>query len=174
MVVLKHTSWLVLYTPSAFPLSLGNKSDNDGVFPTTPATWDGVIQIIQHLYPEALEDVTSNLGELRTRDLDSFQIEAGFNFYDAKKNDRGQFPDAPRYFSYTYFCSLPKPRAAWQVRAFLYCEMRLLKLFKGDGYTWTEGGGRGRKEYIAPNIPLSMLDPKQSVIIPMMVKVPNI
>ena len=174
VVVLKHTSWLVLYTPSAFPLPPANEPDNDGVFPTTPATWDGVIQIIQHLYPEALEDVTSNLGELQTRDLDSFQTEAGFAFYDAKKNDRGQFPDAPPYFSYAYFCSLPKPRAVWQVRAFLYCEMRLLKLFKGDGYTWTEGGGRGRKEYIAPNIALSMLDPKQSVVIPMTVKVPNI
>ena len=172
VVVLKHTSWLVLYTPSVFPLT--NEPDNDGAFPTTPATWDGVIQVVKRLYPAALDDVTSNLSQLQTRDLDSFQTEAGFAFYDAKKNDKGQFPDAPPYFSYAYFCSLSKPRTVWQVRAFLYCEMRLLKLFKGDGYTWMEGVGRGRREYIAPNIPLSKLDPKQSVIIPMTVKVPNI
>ena len=172
VVVLKHTSWLVLYTPSAFPLA--NEPDNDGVFPTTPATWEGVIQVMKRLYPKALQDVMSNLSTLQTRDLDSFQTEAGFAFYDAKKNDRGQFPDAPPYFSYDHFCSLPKPRTAWQVRAFLYCEMRLLKLFKGDGYTRTEGSGKGRREYIAPNIPLSKLDPKQSVIIQMTVKVPNI
>ena len=166
----------MLYTPTAFP-PLTSESDNDRVFPTIPATWEGVIKAIEHFYPNVLDDVLSNLSQLQTRDLDSFETEAGFAFYGAKKNDKGQFPDAPPYFSYAYFCSLPKPRTAWQVRAFLFCEMRLLKLFKGDGYTWTDREGkevRGRQEFIAPNIPLSQLDPKKSAIIPMTVQVPNI
>ena len=171
-MVLKHTSWLVLYTPSAFKLA--NRVDNERSFPTTPATWDGVVEVTKQLYPEAYEDVVSTLSELQTRDLESFEKEAGFHFYDAKTNETGQYPNAPPYFSYAHFCGLPTPRKAWQVRAFLYCEMRLLKLFKGDGYTWTEEGGRGRKEYITPNVPISSLDPNESAIIPMLVKVPTI
>ena len=173
VVVLKQTSWLVLYTPTAFRHA-NRLDDNIRDFPaTTPATWDGVIQLTRHIFPEALDDVLSNLNQLQTRDVDSFQEEAGFNFYDAKKNESGQFPEAPPYFSYAHFCSLPKPRRAWQVRAFLYCEMRLLKLFKGDGYMWTEEGVRGQKEYLVPNVPLSKLDPACSAIVPMRVEVPD-
>eukprot|EP00965_Chrysotila_dentata_P118224 3907511-Pleurochrysis_carterae.AAC.1 len=37
------------------------------------------------------------------------------------------------------------------VRAFLYHAMNLNNLYSGDGYTYTQEGGRGFREYLAPN-----------------------
>lgn len=161
----KATYWLILFKPTAC------KSGDE--FIITPATWEGVVQIVKTCYPEAYADLDQYLSELKSKDFEQFEAEAGFKFLEAKKNEDGSIPNGQPYYSYQYYCSLPKPRAAWQVRLFLYCELRLLKLFKGSGVTLSEDGRHGSLEYFCSNIPLSALDPKESVAIPMMVTIPD-
>ena len=94
---------------------------------------------------------------LKERDIEDFEKEAHFQFLDSK-NNKGMKKSEPPYFGYKHFTCLPKPRTAWQVRAFLYCELRLFKLYSGDGYTMTEGGRKRRVlEYFCPNVRIDHL-----------------
>lgn len=166
----KYTFWLVLFKSTA----VQNKDTNErSDFFVVPATWDGIVEVIRTCYSKAYEDVMQHLDELKLKTVEEFEKIAGFEFLAAKKNEDGQDPNAPPFYSYQYFCSLPRPRTSWQVRLFLYCEMRLLKLFNGDGYTRTEGGVLGSLEYLCPNVSLSNFDPNKSAIIPMVVKIPE-
>ena len=142
-------------------------------FFVVPATWDGIVQVVRTSYPDAYDDVMQHLDELKLQTIEEFEKMTGFEFLAAKKNEEGQDPNAPPFYSYDYFSSLPRPRSAWQVRLFLYCEMRLLKLFKGDGYTQTEAGSHGSLEYLCSNISLSNFDPTKSAVIPMVVNIPE-
>ena len=166
-VVEKHSKyWLILFTESA----LKHSSDCGDV---VAATWDGVLQMIKTCYPDAYEDVITHYDELRSKSVDQFEQEAGFKFLDAKKNIAGTNSSLPPFHSYSHFLSLPRPRRVWQVRLFLYCELRLLSLFEGDGFTHLESGGRGPREYLCPNLPLSALDPDHLAILPMTVMIPH-
>ncbi len=155
----KSQYWLILFT----------KVNGDIV----PATWDGVLHTIRTHYSKACEDVLMYREELHSKSVSDFEKEAGFKFLDAKKNISGSDPLLPPFHNYTYFLSLPSPRKVWQVRLFLYCELRLLSLFKGDGYTYKENGSRGTKEYLCPNFTLSSLDEHQVAVIPMTVTIPE-
>ena len=170
MVEQQCSFWLILFTSDAF---CGESDLDTGTLSIVPATWDGVINHVKLSFPEAINDLMKNIEDLKRKKLEDFEKEAGFSFLDAKKNRYGR--GVPPYYSYDYFCSLPKPRAAWQVRAFLYCELRLLKLFTGDGYTLNEGGSRERiLEYLCPNIKITDLDARKCVVVPMNVKIPDI
>ncbi len=144
--------------------------------PIAPATWDGVIRHIQTTFPLVFPDLMNNIHTLRERSFEDLEREAGFQFLECKKNRDGRVgPDSPPYFSYEYFCSLPKPRAAWQVRAFLYCEVRLLKLFTGDGYTCNESeAGKRILEYLGPNVRLADLDPAKHTVLKMNIEYEDI
>ena len=168
MVEQKSQFWLILFTPSA-PLDAST-------LPIAPATWDGVVQHVRATFPDALDDLLSHLHTLKESRFENFEREAGFQFLEAKKNRHAQAgPSAPPYFSYEYFCSLPKPRSAWQVRAFLYCELRLLKLFTGDGLTCNEGGnGKRIPEYFGPNVRIGELDPAKCTVLRMKVELPEL
>ena len=137
--------------------------------PISPATWDGVIQHVQTTFPLAFEDLMNNIQALREQSFEELEKEAGFQFLESKKNKDGKGGlQSPPHYSYEYFCSLPKPRTAWQVRAFLYCEVRLLKLFSGDGYTCNESeAGKRILEYLGPNVRLCDLDPVKCTVLKM-------
>ena len=165
LVVEKKNYWLLLFNLKACQ-GIQN-------FLVTPATWDGVIRIVEVCYPECYQDLMQHLTELKEKAFEHFESEANFKFLDARKNEKGTIPNAPPFYSYEYFCSLSKPRRAWQVRLFLYCEMRLLRLFRGDGYTYSEQDERGCLEYLCPNVPLSAFDPKESIVIPLKVTIPD-
>lgn len=168
MVEQQSTFWLILFTPDASPSS--------EPMSIAPATWDGVIQHCRTTFPDVLDDIVRNMQTLKETRFEDFEKEAGFQFLDAKKNRRGPGnPGSPPYFSYKYFSSLPKPRTAWQIRAFLFCELRLLKLFTGDGYTCNEGNsGRRVLEYLGPNIELGELDAAKCVVLRMDVQFPEV
>ena len=117
-------------------------------------------------------DLMEHLQELKTRDLEHFEAQAGFEFLEARRNEDGSIPNGRPFYSYSHYCGLPRPREAWQVRLFLYCEMRLLRLFQGGGFTLTEKGDHGSLEYFCTNVPLSRFDPKESAVIPMKVTIP--
>lgn len=168
MVESKSHFWLVLFTSDA--------AAGDADIPIVPATWDGVIELTRALFPEVTGDLLSNLQTLKEKKCEEFEEEAGFRFLDAKRNRHGTGPPgSPPYFNYKHFCSLPKPRRAWQVRAFLYCELRLLSLYTGDGLTCNEGRrGQRIKEYLMPNVRFTDLAPSRCAVLPMQVEEANL
>ena len=167
----KCTYWLVLFTSAALDKTTSSDSCRSQV---VKATWEGILQILKTYYTDVYEDFLEHLDELRSKPVREFEQEAGFEFLEAKKNINNSNPRGPPFHSYEYYITLPKPRRAWQIRLFLYCELRLLTLFKGDGYTWTETGGRGTREYVCRNHLLSTFDPTQIAVIPMTVTIPSV
>ena len=143
----KQTFWLVLFT-----LPTLTSSHSDVPISVAPATWDGVIQHVQLYFPDAEEDLLRHICTLKEQNYEDLEDEAGFQFLDSKNNKDKEKAEPP-YFGYEHFTHLPIPRTAWQVRAFLFCELRLLKLYSGDGYTSNEGTkGRRLLEYLCPNV----------------------
>jgi len=133
-----------------------------------PATWEGVTQHVTCYYPQARSDLMAHLDALKSMTFEEFEREAGFQFLDSKGN-KSKESAWPPYFGYEYFIQLPRPTKAWEVRAFLYCELRLLKLFSGNGYTVVEDEKeQGVKEYLCPNLPIrSLADSSKCTVIPL-------
>lgn len=161
-VVQKCSSWLFLFKPTAC-----GRDD----FLVAPATWDGVESVLRTLYPDVLQDFTSHRQQLEEANYESFEQEAGFKFLESKKAQDGATPGPP-YYTYERFRSLPHPRRAWQVRLFLYCELRLLELYSGDGLTYMEDGTPGCLEYFCTNVSIADFEPTQSALIPLDVQIP--
>ena len=158
MVEQQNSFWLILFTPDAISPA-----------PISPATWDGVIEHVRGTFPDALDSLLEHIHTLKEGRFEDFEKEAGFQFLDAKKNRHKG--GTPPYFSYEHLCSLPRPHTAWQVRAFLFCELRLLKLFTGDGYTCNEGGsGQRVLEYLGPNFQLEGIDRSKCTVLRMNVE----
>ena len=163
MVEKKSKYWLILFTKSALR-HLGD---------IVPATWNGLLPTVRTCYPDAYEDILFHLDEMQYKCVGDFEKEAGFKFLDAKRNISGSDLSLPPFHNYLHFLSLPHPKKSWQARLFLYCELRLLSLFKGDGFTYKENGDRGTKEYFCPNLTLSALDQTQLAVLPMSVTMPE-
>ena len=134
-------------------------------FDVVPATWDGVMKLVNKYYPLAANDCRRHLEVMKTKSCEEFEEEAGFKFLDAKISTSSSGKDLPPHYSYEYYCSLPDKgkRKAWQTRLFLYCELRLFELFTGNGRTLSISGkdngydSSGPLEYISPNVSLSYL-----------------
>ena len=177
----KSSYWLVLFKPSAFPTSTCGQSA------FIPATWDGVVKLVSSLYPQVYPDLLEHLQTLKETSVERFEQEAGFSFIDCLRNADSDSEVStsssyyghekyPPYYSYEKYCSLPTPRHPWQVRLFLYCEIRLLELFHGDGYASVARTGAVVArclEYLCPNISISALDSQNSAVIPMRVSIPK-
>ena len=170
IIVQKCSSWLFLFKPPAC------RRDD---FLVAPATWDGVEAVLRALYPDALPDFVLHRAQLVETSYESFEQEAGFKFLESRKMLDAAIAGGvhvgggPPYCSYEHFRSLPRPRKAWQVRLFLYCELRLLELFSGDGHTYMDDGTPGCKEYLCTNVDIADFDPMQSALIPLDVHVPD-
>ena len=120
------------------------------------------------MYPKVYPDLLQHLPTLENTPFSDFEIEAGFKFLECKRNMDGSFPDKPPFYNYDLYCSIPAPHTALQVRLFLYCEMRLLEMFRGDGYAaTTEPGSVCSLEYLCPNLKLSDFDAEHLAILPM-------
>ena len=134
-------------------------------FDVLPATWDGVMKLVENYYPLAADDCRRHLEVMKYKSCEEFEREAGFKFLDAKTGCSSDGTKSPPHYDYKYYCSLSDKgnRKAWQTRLFLYCELRLFELFTGNGRTLSidaKDGGRtssGPLEYISPNVSLSYL-----------------
>lgn len=132
------------------------------------ATWDGVAHIVHSMYPNVYPDLMQHLSILKNTPFEDFEKEAGFAFLECRRNISGTFPDKPPYYNYDFYCTLPKPRTPLQVRLFLYCEIRLLEMFRGDGYaSTTEPDSVPSLEYLCPNLRLSQFDEEHLAVLPM-------
>ena len=135
------------------------------------ATWDGVAHIVHSMYPNVYPDLMQHLSTLKNTPFEDFEKEAGFTFLECRRNISGTFADKPPYYNYDFYCTLPKPRTALQVRLFLYCEIRLLEMFRGDGYASTTEPAADSVpslEYLCPNLRLSEFDEEHLAVLPMM------
>ena len=135
--------------------------------PIAPATWEGLESFLRSWYPAAAEAVLAHWPAIRSRPVASFEEDAGFKFIAALSD-----PAGPLYMGYERFVSLPRPQSAWQARLFLYCELRILELYAGDGRTRHKDGTAGDREYISPNYALAGLGRGQWLAIPLHVDVP--
>ncbi|XP_077983501.1 uncharacterized protein LOC144438313 [Glandiceps talaboti] len=146
--------WLVLFLPQNITV--------------VPATWDGVLNLVKTYYPKAEETIREHLPEIKIQSVEFYEEQAGMKFIDAIKE-----PPDDNYMSYDKYVSLEKPVKSWQTRLFLYCELRLLELFQGNGYTKFEDGTKGEKEFICPNIEIKEFGENNYVILPMKIVVPD-
>ena len=163
MNVLKYGSWLVIFLPS--------QATNP--FTVYPATWDGIMKTIRDNYPLLLTEFETHFQELKEQSFEEFERDAKFRFIESLKSFKSGDTNGPPYFNYKYTCSLPKPLLCWQLRAFLYCELRLLELFDGDGCTRVEMSSElGPWEYLCPVIPFSSFDSDSMVMVSLNVVVP--
>lgn len=140
-------------TPQKLILFELNSEMKNGMYPIVSASWDGVSRFLELEYPTIYPDFKRHEQELRTRPFKELEDEAGFSFYAALKSldPKLTFINENEYLNY------PEPRTAWQLRAFLYCEFRLLELFTGDGNTLSASGAIGVKEYLAKNVAIDHL-----------------
>ncbi|KAI6646623.1 hypothetical protein LOD99_12744 [Oopsacas minuta] len=129
-----------------------------------PATWNGIGDIIAYKFPGALYDFNQHKDVLSSNSCQFFEKESGIDFMKCLKLKQEDNDISP-YFSYARFMRCPVPRSSWQVRLFLYCELRVLEYFTGDGYTHTADKKRGYKEYIANSINLSLIPADQLFVI---------
>jgi len=151
-------------------------------FDVLPATWDGVMKLVEKCYPLAADDCRRHLEVMKSKSCEEFEKEAGFKFLDAKIGT-SDGKNTPPYYSYENYCSLPDRdnKKAWQTRLFLYCELRLFELFTGNGHTLPisgkDGGSAssGPLEYISPNVSLSHLRSLgiPTATVPLTLNIPN-
>lgn len=113
------------------------------------ATWDNVVQVVTHDFPQLSGKLFAALPGLKSMTFSELQEQAGFNFADADQEGHPSFMTGERLA----VCA----GSPGEVRAFLYHIQHLRELFSGDGYTYTQAGERVVKEYMAPNQPLSRL-----------------
>jgi len=134
------------------------------------ATWEGVFEVIKLHYSDIYHMTMPLLEELKKLSLLEINNRAGYELGSVGWKD-------PRYMTYENFRKkflLEKGGSPTvvDVRAFLYNELWLTALYKGDGYTQDDHGNRGLREYLMGNMLLK--DLPMAAIIPLdRVKVPD-
>ena len=115
------------------------------------ATWENVIDITSRAYPTVATMLRIAASDLQRTKFSEFEAQAGFAFKDVDKLGviDSRFMTADRLAA--------SDGASWKVRAFLYFVVHCRELFSGDGYTYTEQGARGLKEYLVMNKPIKDL-----------------
>lgn len=154
--------WMILLK------KIDNESKNPFNPTIVPANWNGLKSCITEYYPLALENCNHHWDAIISSSIETFEKAAGFKFITAMKDVHGQ-----SFMNYTKFCLLSKPVQAWQVRFFLYCELRIFELFNGDGFTYGESGEVGEKEYISPNFKLSDMNQDDIIVVPLQIDIPE-
>ena len=76
----------------------------------------------------------------------------------------------PLWMSYEKYKQSSK--SPLDTRLFLYCHLRLLELFRGDGFTYDQKGERGIKEFILPNQKCALLGDNYKFV-PVKVELPK-
>ena len=144
------------------------------IYPISPASWDGVGQFVRQCYPNVYPDYCRLERDLRNTTVDEFESEVKFSFYNVLKglDEQHSFVDEEKYLSFA------TPRTACQLRLFLYCELRLLEFFAGDGLINVPGTAPDAErycEYLAGNVTLEHLRAIADVVeIVIPIKIPHL
>jgi len=122
-----------------------------------PATWEGVMQVVEQAFPQIASKITVHLPAFLSRSFEDIETEAkqgflnGESFYSIYiKNGMGE-SDA-RYITAESLAEQKHDTCTiGEARSFLYNVIGLNDLFDGNGYTKQENGERGVKEYLTMN-----------------------
>lgn len=126
-----------------------------------PATWDSIAELVQKYHPSVASKVLSKLTQLKLipfNEIEEMAIsESGLPFLAVEEKGK----DHPLFINER---SLKERHGKlWEVRAFLYYQIRLTELFSGDGYTLTQDGARGVREFAGGNLTVASL-PRKAII----------
>jgi len=121
------------------------------------ATWAGVARVLESQYPEAWPRVQHHLPTIQSMPFADIQAQAGYDMLGANLAGRdpstGESP-SEHYMSLQRFLRLGPSPSLVQVRQFLWDELGLKGLFRGDGFTYDDHGERGYEEFLACNLRL--------------------
>ena len=131
----------------------------------TKATWTGVATLLETHYPEVWPKISVHLPTIirmseegHDSPISPIQKEACYDMHAA--NLAGRKADgesaSEHYMSLQRLMRIEKPSLV-QVRQFLWDEIGLKGLYRGDGYTYDDKGVRGNLEYLARQAPLSSI-----------------
>ena len=157
--VAREGYWLVLFRV---------RSDTESPVRAFPATWGGVGDMLAWKFPEALDEFNHHRVTLSSHSCEFFEKESGIDFMKCLQLKQECDAVSP-YFSYARYLACAVPRSSWQVRLFLYCELRILEFFVGDGYTLTPDKKPGYKEYISNSINLSLIPADDLLVVPLQI-----
>lgn len=128
-----------------FPVFAGD------TFDCKPATWQNVATLVAKLFPEVAAKVERHLPAIQKASYEelSREAQAQDSTYDFSQiNWAGREVD-PRYMSLARLAEAEGTLV--QVRQFLYDELGLANLFKGDGFGYSDSGERQAPEFLAEN-----------------------
>jgi hypothetical protein len=117
------------------------------------ATWDGAFQILKDAFPDVYEAAKHTLNEISATEyldlLNKYQVD--YSPFEVRSNGIQDL----RYITHERFCerfinSGVKPNPA-DLRLFMYYNMGIRELYKGDGFTYNEKGEKGVTEYLMRN-----------------------
>ena len=131
----------------------------------TKATWTGVASLLEAHYPEVWPKIAVHLPAIIRMSAEGhdspaslIQKEAGYDMQAA--NSAGRTADgessSEHYMSLQRLMRIEEPSLV-QVRQFLWDEIGLKGLYRGDGYTYDDQGARGNLEYLARQAPLESI-----------------
>jgi hypothetical protein len=117
------------------------------------ATWGGAFQILQDAFPDVYESAKHTLNEISTTAfydlLNKYKVE--YSPFEVRANGKEDL----RYITYERFCerfiNSSVTLNAADLRLFMYYNMGIRELYKGDGFTYTEKGEKGVTEYMMRN-----------------------
>ncbi len=135
------------------------------IFPSTSvdavlADWNGVKHVLHTQYSSVSEKVEKHWSYIISTDIAVFEAEAGYSLLEV--NLVGRDPQTgisvdPRYMSLQCLEAIESPSAV-QVRQFLWDEIGIKGLFRGDGQTKDDHGTPGPLEYFARNCELAKIE----------------
>lgn len=126
------------------------------------ATWNHVQDLVQHYFPDAYEKVRYSLDEIKKLPfhvIDSYvpldstdtKLAQGTSFSSRFDRIDRTGPSHPLYMNYSKIREIEHP-TLWQVRGFLYNDLRLGNLFTGLGTVMDENHNHGFQEYLGKNV----------------------
>lgn len=125
------------------------------------ATWDGVEQLLKQYYPECWDPYVKNhFNTIRESNFSAIQALADYDMLQANLAERDHATGESSNPNYMSLQRLLKriqtcDPSIVEVRQWLWDEIGLKSLYKGDGYVYDDGGNRGPSEYLACNMPLA-------------------
>lgn len=126
----------------------------------TPATWDGVAALLREHYADVWPKIERHYDRIRATPVKELELEGGYDMQQANFAGRdhatGESP-SPHYMSLQRLARIAEPSAV-QVRQFLWDEIGLKGLYRGDGLTYDDDGQPGNREFLARQMPLSAIE----------------
>ncbi|KAL9649028.1 hypothetical protein ABK040_008405 [Willaertia magna] len=126
------------------------------------ATWEGVFKAVKKLYPDLYPHIEKFLPDLQNKTYEEITRDSGFDFFEILTKGL----EHPKFLTEEKLMKIIKEREPTlvEVRAFLYFDVGLRELFRGDGYTLMNGEKRGFKEYLVENVERKQIEGAYQVI----------